>query len=490
MDLRSDPPLAPESLGSHDNDPSGAGICFGRARMVPATRTIQGERGFGRLEPLMLDVLLLLAEHPGTLVTRGHLRERCWGGQPVGDDSVNRAVAGARRALIAATGSARIVTVPGAGYTLQIMPERPDGAVPPLTGTAVETGWRSWRMGLPAPDLAALDALRGHLSEQADDADAWGMLALIARNAAEYSEPQDCTSLVEECQAAAARAHSLRPKFGVANAALIALPPLFGDWTARRQRLLAALADAPEDRVLRHELAFLEMATGRPSAAVPLIEALITEDPLAAIYQYKRVYHLWTLGRLTAMDQVADRAMQLWPKHPAIWFARYWSLAFTGRADRAREMAEDAGARPPLPENALRLLRLTADAVTDRSEATRRSAIEGNRRSAQMGPAQCLAAIIHLAGLGETDAAFEVAEAYFLNDGPLLIPGHRTPKDSAVTDQYRRMTQMLFIPATADMRRDPRFLTLCAAIGLDDYWREAAVTPDFLRPGTPRIDDD
>lgn len=415
-------------------------MSVGQARMVPATRSIQGERGSVRLEPLMLDVLLLLVEHSGMLVTRRHLRDRCWGGAPVGDDSVNRAVAGARRALTATTDSARIETVPGAGYTLRLMPDPPSATTAPLTGTAVEIGWRSWRMGFPAPDLAAIEALRRHVSEQAGDAEAWSMLALVARNAAEYTEPQDCMTYVEECQAAAARALSLCPGSSVANAVLIALPPLFGDWIARRRRLLPALTQAPHDRVLRHELAFLEMATGRPSVAAALIEALIAEDPLAAIYQYKRIYHLWTLGQLTAMDQVADRAMQLWPQHPAIWLARFWSLAFTGRSDRALNLTEDNAVRPPLPENAVDLLRLTAEAVCDGSQATRRLAVEGNRRSAENGPAQCLAAIIQLAGLGEIDDAFAVCGAYLLNVGPLIVPGHRTPGDPAVTDQYRRLT--------------------------------------------------
>lgn len=259
------------------------------------------------------------------------------------------------------------------------------------------------------------------------------------------------------------------------------MPPLFGDWTSRRQRLLAALAAAPGNRVLTHELAFLEMATGRPSAAVPLIENLIADDPVAALYQYKRVYHLWTLGHLAAMDQVADRALQLWPKHPAIWFARFWSLTFTGRPEFAQALTADEGVRPPIPEGALTILRLTAAAMADGSDSAVRAAIEANRRGAAAGPAQSLAAIIHLAGLGAVDDAFAVATGYLLNDGSLVVPSHRTSHDPAVTDQYRRLTQMLFMPATAAMRRDPRFESLCSAIGMADHWRDAGVTPDFRR---------
>ena len=71
------------------------------------------------------------------------------------------------------------------------------------------------------------------------------------------------------------------------------------------------LAADPDHRPARHDLAVLEMATGRPSAARPLIERLITEDPLAATLYYKRIYHLWTFGEVDELEIVATRAMQL-----------------------------------------------------------------------------------------------------------------------------------------------------------------------------------
>ena len=43
----------------------------------------------------------------------------------------------------------------------------------------------------------------------------------------------------------------------------------------------------------------------------------------------------------------------------------------------------------------------------------------------------------------------------------------------------------LFEPAAAPLRRDPRFWTLAARLGLLDYWRRRGVWPDFCND--PRI---
>ena len=39
--------------------------------------------------------------------------------------------------------------------------------------------------------------------------------------------------------------------------------------------------------------------------------------------------------------------------------------------------------------------------------------------------------------------------------------------EPSVNDQHRRVTQVLFTPAGAGMRSDPRFMEFCERIGLD-----------------------
>lgn len=434
----------------------------------------------------MMQVLLALAEQPGSLVTRAALLSRCWGNAPVGEDSLNRAISGVRRALSAAGGAdVHVRTVAGTGYILDAGDGVASSGGASPSPDAVEAGWRSWRSGLPAPDHQALDRLREQARAEPERAETWAVLALLARNAAEYADEVDCAAFVDECETAAAHALALEPGNGAALSALIGLPPLYGDWVARRRRLHDALTTSPGSAPLLHDLAVLEMATGRPSAAVPLIEELMDRYPLAALLHYKRVYHLWTTGNLREMDQVADRAMHLWPRHPAIWFARFWSLAFTERPQHALQQLEDSELRPHLPQPALATLRTTLGALLAGAEARARSdAVRANVAAAQRGPPQSVAAVIHLAGLDAVDEAFAVSEGYLLRRGPLAVGVGKKPTDPAVTDQYRRVTQMLFLPVAACLRADPRFTSLCEEAGLADYWARSDLTPDFLLPGS------
>jgi hypothetical protein len=230
-----------------------------------------------------------------------------------------------------------------------------------------------------------------------------------------------------------------------------------------------------------HDLGILEMATGRPSAAAALNDRLMELEPLAAGFHYKRTYLLWSIGRLAEMDRVADRAMQLWPRHPAIWFARLWSLAFTERPRQALQQLGDSSARPDLPAPVLATLHQTLRALADPGdEQAREAAVAANLEAAERGPAQSVAAIIQLAGLGAVDGAFQAAEGYLLRRGSISVGLHKTETDPSITDQHRRVTQMLFLPVAAGLRADPRFMRLCDEMGMAAYWNEAGLRPDFM----------
>ena len=80
---------------------------------------------------------------------------------------------------------------------------------------------------------------------------------------------------------------------------------------------------------------------------------------------------------------------------------------------------------------------------------------------------------------------FAVASGYLLRRGPDIMPLRYAPHKTVITEQRHRKTLMLFIPVSAAMRADPRFVDLCRGCGLVDYWRQSGHWPDFL--GTRRI---
>ena len=468
---------------------------LGDLRVSPARRHVDGPAGSRHVEPQFMLVFLRLLQSAGQVVTRIELFEECWGGALVGDDSLNRAVAGARQIALALGSDAfRIETVPRTGYLLRLAPGidlvRWAGAqqqsVEIELQTAVEEAYDCWRTGLPKPDIEAIAALEQALSADRGDSRAWGIYALLLRKAAEYAEPEECASFVRRCEQAARRALSLAPSQSDALVALTGVIPIFGNWAGARTQLTAVLEADPDHVPAGHDLAILEMATGRPSAAAPIIEDLIARDPLAATFYYKRMYHLWTMGEIAELDRVAARALQLWPNHPAIWSARLWSLRFTDRAEQALRLLEDDAYRPPMPPPALDLLRQTCAvaATVQRGEEVdlemRRRAISLAIAASGRGPAQSVAAIISLCSLEAVPEAFDVAYGYYLGQGRVIAPLIRGSGDLSITDQHRRVTQPLFIPAARCMRENRRFPRLCDDLGLTAYWQKFGLTPDFL----------
>jgi DNA-binding winged helix-turn-helix (wHTH) protein/tetratricopeptide (TPR) repeat protein len=90
----------------------------------PAVRSIKGSAGELHIEPLIMQVFLLLADAKGQVVTRDQLYDECWGGVNVGDYSLNRAITMVRRiAAEAAPGAFTIESIPRTGYRLLVEPQ-------------------------------------------------------------------------------------------------------------------------------------------------------------------------------------------------------------------------------------------------------------------------------------------------------------------------------------------------------------------------------
>ena len=72
-------------------------VQIGPLLVSPSRRLVEGPEGRTHLEPLIMQVFLLLLDAEGKVVTRNELFDQCWGGVVVGDDSLNRAIARVRR---------------------------------------------------------------------------------------------------------------------------------------------------------------------------------------------------------------------------------------------------------------------------------------------------------------------------------------------------------------------------------------------------------
>jgi DNA-binding winged helix-turn-helix (wHTH) protein len=456
---------------------------LGAVHVRPSARAIESSKGCFPTEPLVMQLLVELSRKAGRVVTRREIFESCWGAAPVGDDSLNRIVAALRRTLSMADGGTILIeTIPGAGYTLRLRTDGTglNGATQGEVDHAIQEGLDSVRAGLPEPDNLRLEMLRRAVLLDPGSAAAWGMHALLCRYAAEYAEPSEVAEFVAECQSSARRALRLDDEQHDALVALATVAPIFGRWLEARTALMRIVDKSPNAFVANHELVICDMATGRVRAAVDRTDSLIAADPLAACMFYKGIYQHWSAGDLLGMDQLGERGMHLWPTHPAIWTARLWTFAFTDRIEAALDMLQDEHGRPALPQPMLHLLNTVITAASQGSgEAAERAAVAA-RQAAATGPARAITALFALGLLHRVDDAFAVAEAYYLRHGAGPVPLRPTDGEPAINDLHRRVTQILFTPACAEMREDPRFLPLCERAGLTAYWQQTGLQPDFM----------
>jgi DNA-binding winged helix-turn-helix (wHTH) protein len=492
----------------------------GPLRISPGRRLVEGPAGALNLEPIVMKVLLLLLDADGAVVTRDDLFANAWGGVFVGDDSLNRAIVRVRKvAAEVAPGSFEIETIPRTGYRLV-------GNLGPATEAASERLARASRVGRRTVIVGALAAAgtgglglwevrsredrqfndlvdRGQqalsygdpsagpvaffaraVAMRPDDARAQGLLAYSethygdppTRDTVDHRVVGRAGALVLADRAARA-ALAIDPNEPNARLALTELQASTLDFAATEDRLRAILATAPENVLTMRSLWGLLQCAGRSRDAFALVERAIGIEPLAAANNFPRAQMLWILGRTAEADRVIDNAMQYWPSHRNVRFARFIILAFTGRPQAALAMLNDAKTRPQdySPE-AISLWRVSLRALDEPTGAQVSAAHRANLQAAKQNPDLSNIAVMVLSALGEVDAAFEIANSLLLYRSLVAAgPKARAPVKSTAW----RFAPWLFTPPLAPLRADPRFNLLCDGIGLTEYWAKRGIKPDY-----------
>ena len=486
----------------------------GLIHVSPSRRLVAGAAGKTSLEPLIMQVFLLLLDGEGGVVTRKDLFDQCWGGVMVGDDSLNRAIAKLRRALDqVAPGCFEIETIPRTGYRLTGEQESvatdagatPRGQGPRLSrrtlvaagaATAIAAGgfvtWsvrfrheqqfdelmrrgeQSLDYGDPAEtrtrDFAEAVALRP------DNPTAHGLLA-YARVLDAQMRPGDAPTLVQDAADAAGAALTIDPQEPNARLAKTELQQATLDLVQTEDRLRAILATDPDNIRVMRTLWSLLQCVGRSRDALGLIDRALAVKPLAAANNYPRAQLLWILGRNAEADRVIDRAMQYWPEHRYVRFARFIIFAFTGRPRAALAMIDRKDTAPQgFSPQSIDLWKQSLTALDGGAADAKAAAVRANVDAGKSDQTLASQAVMTLSVLGDADAAFEVVNSLF------VVANATTPRQAfkpPVRSTAWRFAPWLFIPPTALLRADRRFSSLCDAIGLTEYWARRGTTPDY-----------
>lgn len=364
--------------GFNTGGANGGGFVAGEWTAEPSrNRLVRGAEEV-RVEPRVMDVLVHLAAHAGTVVSKEDLVARVWEGRYVSDDVLTVTVYALRKALGDDARQPRYIeTVPRRGYRL-IAPVQTDGL---LAGHPFSTPPRrpAWPLAVAAVALVLLvagalwmlaSAGRRHVpTAEAHEAYMKGRYFLDQRSISSIQQAQEHferaialdpeypaahagladtytfmsdfgvaspPELRPRAMAAAERALALDPGSGEGLAALGRAQFLFDwDFETAGKNLERAVALNPEYMPAFQALGWLRAAEGRSQEAAAAARRALQLDPVNVARYLELSWVLSLAGQFDAALAELDRGLRLDPRHVTCQMMKGWTYQLAGRPDEA-----------------------------------------------------------------------------------------------------------------------------------------------------------
>jgi TolB-like protein len=315
--------------------------------------------------------------------------------------------------------------------------------------------------------LRAVEMLEAAVSLAPGFARAWAELAMLRVRA--YQNLRLPTVKRADAAEAAAKALELDPSLGVVYAALSLVEPL-GNYLARETLLLKALAVSPTDATPLATMSILCADTGRMHASLDYAKRGMELDP-----KYWRAA-CWYALALDSLGRYAE-SRPLWEEHFHRWPEASVSITMNALASAGdggdwawfetlvSETPSSLFAEHPEIRGMVPFYRSLRDPNPGHLSRLRASA---ERALAESGavPLNLLTAECSMGLLDEAFRLVDQSSYEFVFDPDGALPGQGN------------MRSVLFRKANWPMINDPRFLILCAKLGLCDYWIATDCWPD------------
>jgi DNA-binding winged helix-turn-helix (wHTH) protein len=312
---------------------------FGAWRVVPARGVLipQGGGDEVRIEPRLMDLLMLFAASSGAVIGKDEIIASVWEGRAIGDDTLAAAVSRLRSALGAMPANRYIETAPKRGCRLA--PSLTAEAAPGRTAQKADLSeaarlvaqgraalWSGSPIGLPQARLYFEAAIRAEPKRA--DAQAGLAEALFAQHLAGYDSPAELLS--------GARA--------AAHAAVGLDETLAGGWTALGYATLLVERDfAGADEAFRRAIsldpaatgalryrAFALLAVGRMVDAEREARKAVALEPLSLAVRGGLLQTLLAGRRYRQVIAEAKAMLALSAQASEAWYGMGWALVLLG----------------------------------------------------------------------------------------------------------------------------------------------------------------
>ncbi|HEY5413125.1 MAG TPA: hypothetical protein VIJ94_20625, partial [Caulobacteraceae bacterium] len=209
------------------------------------------------------------------------------------------------------------------------------------------------------------------------------------------------------------------------------------------------------------------MMVGRLADALTHTQRAVAANPMS-LEQTSDVLLAWN-GQTRAAEEELARLRRLWPKATELWADRIAVYTVSRNWPELKATLRDTSRPKTLSDAGFSRLQLAIDAASTRSPGAMAKAHRALMDAAYVDPTDLTDRIKYLAWLGFVDDAFAMADRF----------ARLSPAPAADVT-------FLFSPLTSGLRRDPRFMTLAARLGLASYWSRSGKWPDFcFEPDLP-----
>jgi len=304
--------------------------------------------------------------------------------------------------------------------------------------------------------LEARDAFAQVVGREPDFAYANALLALAGAMASEGSPETVREQLRDSARGEAERALRADRNIGESYIALSLLEPA-NNWDAREDLLRSGLERDELNGTLNNFYSNLLEELGRSEEALAFAQRGATLDPLSMSKRRNVANLLMVTGDFDQARDIVEAMAAAYPNDVRHWWARMRIALWSGAAADASALLS-APASPVRSSRARDCWRQAAEAIR-RPTPTARDLVNV-QTCTRSGDLPAPQAIMMLSALGDQDGAFALARTTFVDDDR---GGHA----------------VLFAPATAPMRNEPRFMALMNDLGLVQHWHLSNRWPDF-----------